>query len=150
PPQRRRWPRHISARSAADRGPGRCIPGAHKAAPPAGIPSRQTGRSKSSDEGLVLSEVGDGEPERVDGNEVVRDAVFDDEQNVGYVLFASRFLVVRTVVDLLEIDRGMVGGRAQILDRNIGDLDVILLALAGEERLDGLGLLVGFDERVSE
>ena len=53
-------------------------------------------------------------------------------------------------VDLLEVDRRLVRGRPQVLDRDVLDRDVDLVALSGEEGLDRLALAVRLDGRVGE
>ena len=53
-------------------------------------------------------------------------------------------------VDLLEVDRRLVRRRPQVLDRDVLDRDVDLVAVSGEEGLDRLALAVRLDGRVGE
>jgi hypothetical protein len=70
---------------------------------------------------------------------------------VGDVALAADLeVVVLRVVDLLEVDGGAVGRLAEVVDGDVLDGDLDLFALAGEERLDGLGLAVGLDGGVGE
>ena len=53
-------------------------------------------------------------------------------------------------VDLLEVDRRLVRGSPQVLDRDVLDRDVDLVAVSGEEGLDDPALAVRLDGRVGE
>jgi hypothetical protein len=67
-------------------------------------------------EGLVLAEIGDGQAQRVDGNERVRHLVLHDEDEMGDVPLPPALDVVDgCAVDLLEIDRGLERRLAQVL-----------------------------------
>ena len=92
----------------------------------------------------VLTEVRDREAQGVDGNERVGHAVLDDEDDVRDEPLACPLDVVAWGdVDLLEIDGGLEGPRAQIFEGDVLDGDLDLLRPAGQKRLDGATLLVG-------
>jgi len=92
----------------------------------------------------VLTEVRDREAQGVDGNERVGHAVLDDEDDVRDEPLACPLDVVAWGdVDLLEIDGGPEGPRAQIFEGDVLDGDLDLLRPAGQKRLDGATLLVG-------
>src|SRR5215467_3158787 len=67
-------------------------------------------------ERLVLTEIGDGESQGIHRNPRVRHAVPDDENETGDILFAAALDVIRaSVVDLFEIDGGLVWRLAEVL-----------------------------------
>src|SRR5713101_1487873 len=142
---------HTSPEEAADTGSRTGTLPADRSRGPERSRSSQRRRWRSYSlllEGLVLAEIRDHKAERVDRNHRVRDVVPHRENEVADVLFALRFGVVgRGVVDFFEIDRGPVRGLPQVLDRDVLDVDLNLFGGAGQELLDGLAFLVGFDDR---
>ena len=61
--------------------------------------------SSGSFERLILAEVGDREPERIDGNQFIGDAALEDEHEVRGIEVALQFAVIGgRVVHHVEID----------------------------------------------
>src|SRR5512143_2782600 len=68
-------------------------------------------------ERLVVAEVGDGQPQRVDGDERVGDLVPEDEDDVCGERFPAPFaVIIERVVDLVEVDGGLVRGLPEVLE----------------------------------
>ena len=65
-------------------------------------------------------------------------------------LAADLEVVVLREVDLFKVDGGAVGRLAEVVDGDILDGDLDLVASRREERLDGLVLAVGLDGGVGE
>jgi len=77
--------------------------------------------------------------------------LLDDKYQVRDVALAPGLEpLVPGEVDLLEVDRRLVRGSPQVLDRDVLDRDVDLVAVSGEEGLDDLALAVRLDGRVGE
>ena len=109
------------------------------------------GEHHSLPESLVLAEVRDRETQRVDRDDRVRNVLLDDKYQMRDVALAPGLqALVPGEVDLLEVDRRLVRGSPQVLDRDVLDRDIDLVAVSGGEGLDDLALSVRLDGRVGE
>ena len=109
------------------------------------------GEHRSLPKSLVLAEVRDRQSERVDRDDRVRDVLLDDKYQMRDVALAPGLEpLVPGEVDLLEVDRRLVRRRPQVLDRDVLDRNVDLVAFPVKECLDRLAVAVRFDGRVGE
>src|SRR5882724_4591389 len=74
-------------------------------------------------EGLVFPEISDGESQRIDRDQRIGYRLANHENEVRYVSFASRFDMIRAVVDLLKLHGGPERGRAQVFNGDTLDLN---------------------------
>ncbi len=91
------------------------------------VPARVVlrGGSKVSFEGLVFAEVGNAQAERIDGNEFVRNAALEYENEVRSVQIALELAVVRgRVIDHVKIHPCAVGRVLHFFERHLLHVDV--------------------------
>ena len=112
---------------------------------------REERRCWRSLEGLVDAEVRDGQPQRIDEHHGVRNLVAEHERDLRDERLALLLLpAAGAVVDLLEVHGRLVRRVLELVERDVLDLDLDLVAMAGQERLDGLRALVLGDRGVRQ
>ena len=74
---------------------------------------------------LVLSKIGDCEPERISLNQIVWHRVTEEKDEVGCVERSLDLnMLGRRICDLIEINRGFIGSRAKVFNRHLPYVNV--------------------------
>ena len=108
---------------------------------------RQEPRMLPSLKGLILSKVGNGQAERIYGNQGVGNPVHNRKYKMSDVAFPPGHHVIRRgVAYLFKIHAGFVGLASKVLDRNITHVDLNLITPAAKEGFNGLVFLVFCDD----
>src|SRR6267142_2874466 len=107
---------------------------------------------ESSFERLILAEVGHRKPQRIDGDQSVRNAGLENEDEIRGVQLALQFAVIgRRVVDHVEVHTRAVRRCLQFFERDLLYIDVDFgSGSIGEEFLDDVVLPVGVENTARE
>src|SRR5260221_13811423 len=115
------------------------------------LPGSRLGHENSF-ERLILAEVGNRQPQGIDGDEFVGHAGLENEDKISGIQFTFQFAVIGgRVVDHVEVHARTVGRRLQFFERDLLYIDVDFRSRGiGEKFLDDIVLPVSVEDAVGQ